>query len=66
MPEIDRGRVETSNRGDHAIQRARKRFGELLPRYARLRRLMDFIEVVSKVARQMRVAARSAQFIAQQ
>jgi hypothetical protein len=35
-------------------QHARKRLGELVPRCARLRGLMDFIEVVSKVALQMR------------
>ena len=45
------------------FQHARKRLGEPLSRYTRLRGLMDFIEVVSKVVLQMRVAARCAWFI---
>jgi hypothetical protein len=44
------------------FQHARKRLGEPLPGYTRLRGLMDFIEVVSKVVLQMRVAARCAWF----
>ena len=49
-----------------AILRARTRLGVLLPRYTRLRRLMDFIEVVSKVALQMRLAGRPVGFIARE
>jgi hypothetical protein len=44
------------------FQHARKRLGEPLSRYTRLRGMMDFIEVVSKVVLQMRVAARCAWF----
>jgi hypothetical protein len=47
-------------------QHARDRLGQPLPRCARPRGLMDFIDVVSKVARQMRVATRRARFIAQE
>jgi hypothetical protein len=47
-------------------QHARNRLGQPVPRCARPRGLMDFIDVVSKVARQMRVATRRARFIAQE
>jgi hypothetical protein len=38
--------------------------GEGLPRYARRVRVIELISIVSNVARQMRVAARCAPFIA--
>jgi hypothetical protein len=47
-------------------QHAWNRLGQPVPRCARPRGLMDFIDVVSKVARQMRVATRRARFIAQE
>ena len=39
------------------FQRTREGLGEPLPRYARLRTLIDFVEVVSKVARPMSLQA---------
>jgi hypothetical protein len=47
-------------------QGGQKRLELPLPRCARLRELIDFIEVVLKVALQMRLAARSAAFISQE
>jgi len=46
-------------------QHARKGLGESLRRYARLRVPIDLIDVVSKVAWQMRLVGRSTAFIAQ-
>jgi hypothetical protein len=43
-------------------QHAWKRLGQLVPRYTRLRGLIDLIKVVSKVTRQMSLAGRLAGF----
>ena len=57
MSPVGRGRVETSNLRDHAVL-ARSEASEIAAaaRYARLRELMDLIEVGSKVALQMCLA----------
>jgi hypothetical protein len=47
-------------------QHARKRLGLRVRRGAQLRGLIDFVDVVSKAALRMPLAARSARFIAQE
>ena len=63
--ENDRGRAETSNLHDHATSARSEAFGTAGAALCGAARLMDFIDVVSKVARQISLAGRLAGFSVQ-
>jgi len=66
MSGLGRGRVETSNLRYHAVSARSEALGIVTAALCAAARLIDLIEVVSKVTLQMRLAARPPAFILQE